>query len=136
MKMESISFCYSCGDLVFDDDHLVSKVLGQRVLLTCESPVERAYYNDKGRTLKLPDICIHCAEGGSTEFLFGQAELEERGKTGGRQCYPICTLCLNAGKTVATYPKKKTNYTKKRKEDAPKKAAVEAAKKSKAKKQS
>ena len=62
--------------------------------------------------------------------------MEERGKTGGRQCYPICTLCLNAGKTVEIYPKKKKNYTKKRKEDAPKKAAVEAAKKSKAKKQS
>ena len=70
------------------------------------------------------------------EFMFGQAELEERGKTGRRQCYPICNLCLNAGKTVAKYPNKKTNYTKKRKEDASKKAAVEAAKKSKAKKQS
>ena len=70
------------------------------------------------------------------EFLFGLAELEERGKTGQRQCYPIFTLCLNAGKIVATYPKKKTNYTKKRKEDASKKAAVEAAKKSKAKKHS
>ena len=124
------------GDLVFDDHHLVSKVLGQRVSLTCESPVEKAYYNDKGRALKLPDICIHCAEGGSTDFLFGQTELEERGKTGGRQCYPICTLCLNAGKTVATYPKKKTNYTKNRKEGASKKAAVEVANKSKAKKKS
>ena len=89
LKMESISFRYSCGDFVFDDDHLVSKVLGQRVLLPCESPVEKACYNGKGQALKLPDICIHCAEGGSTKFLFGQAELEERGKTGGRQCYPI-----------------------------------------------
>ena len=43
LKMESIYFPYSCGDLVFDDDHLVSKVLGQRVSLTCESPVEKAY---------------------------------------------------------------------------------------------
>ena len=134
--MESISFRYSCGDLVFDDDHLVSKVLGKRVSLTCESPVEKAYYNDKGWALKLPDICIHCDQGGSTEFLFGQTELEEPGKTGGRQCYPSCTLCLNAGKTVATYLKKKTNDTKKRKEYASKKAAVEAAKKSKAKNQS
>ena len=86
LKMESISFSYSCGDFFFDDDHLVSKVLGQRVSLTCESPVEKAYYTDKGRALKLPDICIHCAKGGSTDFLFGQEELEEHGKIGGRQC--------------------------------------------------
>ena len=39
LKKESIYFRYSCDDLVFDDDHLVSKVLGQRVPLTCESPV-------------------------------------------------------------------------------------------------
>ena len=111
-------------------------MLGQCVSLTCESPVEKAYYNYKGQALKLPDICIHCAEGGSTDFLFGQVDLEERGKTGGRQCYPICTLFLNAGNIVVTYPKKKKNCTKKRKEDASKKAAVEAAKKSMAKKQS
>lgn len=59
LKMESISFRCSCSNLVFDDDYPVSKVLGQRVLLTCESPVEKAYYNHQGWSLKLPDSCIH-----------------------------------------------------------------------------
>ena len=77
---------------------------------------------------ELPDICIHCGEGGSSEFLYRQAELENQGKTGGRQCYPICKLCLGAGKKLAFYPKKKTNMTKKRKEDAMNKAAAKAAK--------
>ena len=46
-KMESISFRYSCGDLVFDDNHLVSTVLGQRQAITYESTIEKAYYNSK-----------------------------------------------------------------------------------------
>ena len=36
-KMEAIDFRYSCGDLVFEDDHPVSKVLAQCQVLSCES---------------------------------------------------------------------------------------------------
>lgn len=61
-KLEAIDFRYSCGDLVFDDDHPVSKVIGQRQNLTCESAVEKAYFNHKERALKLQDVCIHCGE--------------------------------------------------------------------------
>ena len=128
--MKEIDFRYSCGDLIFEDDHPVSEVLGQRQNLNFESQIEKSYYNCSERGLKLPDICIHCGEGGSSEFLYRQAELENQGKTGGRQCYPICKLCLGAGKKLAFYPKKKTNMTKKRKEDAMNKAAAKAAKKS------
>ena len=78
--------------------------------------------------MKLPDICIHCGEGGSSEFLYRQAELEKQGKTGGRQCYPICKLCLRAGKKFVFYLKKKTNVREKRKEDVMNKAATKAAK--------
>ena len=60
--------------------------------------------------------------------------MEELGKTGGKVCYLICTLRLEGGKTVATYPKKKTNQTKKRKENTAKKATAQAVKKSKANK--
>jgi len=63
--------------------------------------------------LKLVDICIHCGDEGSSEYLFGQTELEEQNKTDGKQCYPICKLCLDEGKKVVAYPKKKTNQTQK-----------------------
>ena len=83
--------------------------------------------------MKLVDICIHCGDEGSSEYLFGQTELEEQNKTDGKQCYPICKLCcLDEGKKVVAYPKKKTNQTQKRKEATANKAtAAAAAKKSK-----
>ena len=81
--------------------------------------------------MKLLEICIHCGEGGNSDFLLGQAELEAKGKTEGKQCYPICTMCLGKGKDIPKYPKKKTNQTKKRKEEVANKAALKAAKKSK-----
>ena len=39
-------------------------------------------------------------------------------------------MCLDAGKKVITYPKTKTNFTNKRKEDAADKSAGQTAKKS------
>ena len=82
--------------------------------------------------MKLPDICIHCGEGGSNDFFVGQAELEAKSKTEGNRCYPICTLCLGKGKPVMIYiSKKKTDQTKKRKKKVANKAALKAAKKSK-----
>ena len=97
-KLESIDHRYSCGDLLFDDDHPVANIIAQRQQLTCESQIEKAYYNHAERALKLVDICIHCGDEGSSEYLFGQPELEKKNKTGGKQCYPICKLCLDEGK--------------------------------------
>ena len=125
-NLEIISFRYSCGDLVFEDRHPVSNVIGQRQSLTCESQIEKSYYNLDERSLKLPDICIYCGESGSNEFLLRQEELEERNKTGGRKCYPICILCLEAGNKVVMYPKKKTNQSRKRKETAANKTVEQA----------
>ena len=71
--------------------------------------------------MKLSPICIHCGEGGTKEFLFGQEELEACNKTGGRWCYPICIVCTDAGKKVVFYSKKKTVQSQKRKEDRAKK---------------
>ena len=84
----------------------MSEVLAQRQALNCESRIENAYYNLEERALKLLDICIHCGEGGSNDFLFGQAELEAKGETEGKRCYPICTLRLGKGKPVMKYQKK------------------------------
>ena len=114
-------------------------MIAQRQALTCESDIEKEYYNCAGRGLDCVDICIHCGEKGGCgcDFLLGQKQLEERNKTAGRQCYPICVHCLDNGKKIVTYSKAKTNQSQKRKEVASAKVAQHAAasvKKAKAKK--
>ncbi len=99
-KLESVSGCYSCGDLLFDDGHPLSRVIVQKQNLTCETPIERGYYDNKERSLKLKPICICCGEKGSKEFLLGQEELEKRCLTGGYKCFPLCVGCIEAGKDV------------------------------------
>eukprot|EP00956_Cyclotella_meneghiniana_P027770 scaffold63103_cov53-Cyclotella_meneghiniana.AAC.1 len=133
--MESIDYRYSCGDSIFPDEHPTSKIIGQRINLTCESPIEKSYYNVTGRErFSVDPICIHCGEKGGSEFLFQQAELESMNKTGGKNCYPICKLCLNAGKKIEAYKSKRVNVTKKRTEDrANTNTAAEASKRRKKK---
>ena len=110
--------------MIFPDDNPTAKIIAQRINLTCESMIEKSYYNVEGRDLKTVPICIHCGEKGGSDFLFQQTELENKNKTGGKKCYPICELCLNEGKKVVTYGERnKTNQTQKRKEDRANKAA-------------
>ena len=90
--------------------------------MTFNSKIETAYYNVDGRGFKTPDICIHCAAEGSTDFLFRQDQLEEQGKTKGKKCYPVCKICLEAGEQVATYKKAKTKQSQKRIEDSVRKS--------------
>lgn len=72
----------------------------QQQALTCESRIEKGYFNHKDRKLKLPDICIHCGEEGAEDSLLSQPQLIERKLTGGKICFPICADCLKCGKTV------------------------------------
>ena len=77
-KLESVSGRYSCGDLLFEDSDPLSKVLVQKLNLTCESQIEKGYYNNASdtRSLNLKDICIHCGELDMNEtgmhFSFGR----------------------------------------------------------------
>ena len=109
-KLESVSERYSCGDLLFDDSDPLSKVLVQKMNLTCESDIENGYYNDDTRALRLQDICVHCGEmedkGSAGSFLLGQTQLEERCLTGGYKCRPICIDCLEMKRKVIPFGKK------------------------------
>lgn len=51
-KLESVSGRFSCGDLLFPNNHHLSKVIVQKQNLTCESAIEKGYYNNEGRALK------------------------------------------------------------------------------------
>ena len=99
-KMESVADRYSCGDLLFDDSHHLSKKLVQKQALTCESQIEKSYYNSTSRGLKLKDLCIHCGEMGGEGFLLDTDQLKERCLSKGYNCYPICVSCLDDGKKV------------------------------------
>jgi len=87
-KLEAMSERYSCGDLLFDDSH------------------RDGYYNNEGRRLKLREICIHCGEGGSSDFLLSLPQLQEHCMTDGYNSFPICTACLAIGKKVVKGGKK------------------------------
>jgi hypothetical protein len=111
-KLELVSGRYSCGDLLFDDSDPLSEVLVQKLNLTCESQIEKGYYNNAERSLKLQDICIHCGEmeesGSTGTFLLGQKQLEERCLTGGYKCLPICVDCIEMKRKVVTMGGKKS----------------------------
>jgi len=114
-KLESVSEQYSCGDLLFDDTHHLSKVLVQKQNITCESPIEKGYYNNEGSRLKLREICIHCGEGGSSDFLLSLPQLQECCMTDGYNSFPICTACLAIGKKVVKEGKKENMQARKEK---------------------
>ena len=107
-KIESVSGYYSCGDLLFDDDHPLSKVIVQKQSLTCESQIEKGYYANANRSLKVKMICIHCGVLGNDdkEFLYCMPQLLEKNMTEGYDCYPICVDCIASGKKVVKGSKK------------------------------
>ena len=115
-KLESVSCRFSCGDLLFDDSHPLSKVLVQKQALTCETRIENGYFNHKDRKLKLTDICVYCGEGGSEDVLLCQPQLRQRKLTGGKQCYPICTACFKRGKKVVKSGRKDATNARSEKE--------------------
>lgn len=57
-KLELVSFRYSCRDLIFEDTHPLSKIHIHGEDMSCESRIEKSYYNIKERALKLREICI------------------------------------------------------------------------------
>ena len=106
----------SCGPLLFDDGHHLSKILVQTQNLICESQIERGYYNNKERKLKLRDMCVHCGEMGSKEFLLSLPELQARSLTDGYACHSICIKCMQSGKKVLKVKNATHNKIQSRKE--------------------
>ena len=62
-KYEYVSERFTCGDLLFPDNHPFSRLLAQRTNINCESQIEKAYFNVPVRGFKTQDVCIHCREG-------------------------------------------------------------------------
>ena len=89
-----------CGNLLFDDDHYLSKVLVQKQSLTCKSKNKKSYYNSSERRLKAKDICVHCREMGTESFLLCLHQVREHNMTNEYKYLPICTACIESDKKV------------------------------------
>ena len=48
-KLGSVYKWFSCGYLIFDDDHHLSKIIVQKKNLMCESWIEKGYYTTTRR---------------------------------------------------------------------------------------
>lgn len=104
-RIEMTSFV--CGKLLFDDNETVGVKIAQRQDLSCDSPIEKAYYNPrKGRsTFVTPDLCIHC---GKSHSLLRIEDLRNKGHvTDDLDRYPICVPCLDLGRQPIKVPKLK-----------------------------
>ena len=84
-KLEMVTERFCCGNLLFDDSHLLSKVLLRKQNITCLTQIKKGYYNTPMRRLLLKDICVHCGALGASDYLFGAKELREKSLTGGVQ---------------------------------------------------
>ena len=79
------------------------QIVIQKQSLTCESKIEVGYYNPKApkeRLLKTDNICVHCSCTGSTDFLFGLEQLQEKNMIDGWPMLPICDACMKAEKKL------------------------------------
>ena len=88
----------------------MSKILVQKLNLTCESQIEKAYFNNEKdkRTLVTDPVCVHCGEMDSTDgtFLLCQDQLSDLCLTNGYRCLPICVDCHKNKKKIITVGKK------------------------------
>ena len=89
-RFESISERYTCGNILFDDSHPLSKVAIHKQSVIYVSPIENGYFVNKQRNLKLKPICYHCGENGSTDHLWGLDKSFAKNTENGYQCFPLC----------------------------------------------
>lgn len=84
---------YVCGSPIFPESHPLFESIRIRTSVTCESPIERAYYSNK--SLKLPPLCVHCGE----KECSIPDELQQQFK----QVLPICSGCSEKKLKPITY---------------------------------
>ena len=100
---------FICGNPLFSEDSkqnpLKTKV-GHRINMSCDDGVEMEYYNpyqNKRYHFITIDICAHCTE---SKSLLHAKDLEEKNKTNGYKCLPICQNCLDTGLLPVKYGRK------------------------------
>ena len=114
-NLDSVSSRCSCGDILFDDYHHLSKTILQKKSLTCATPIEKGYFNDKEIELNLKDVCYHCGELELTMFLLGRDKFRQKSITDGWNCYPIFQCCISNGKKPGHSGKQNKMLAKKEK---------------------
>ncbi|EXX63157.1 hypothetical protein RirG_154940 [Rhizophagus irregularis DAOM 197198w] len=95
------SYSYSCGALIFLDDHYLKETVFVRTRISCNSPIEILYYSSHKSGNYL--ICYYCGE--SEDLVTTPQSLKEHFK----QIYPLCEGCQGNGKEFYTKGEIKTN---------------------------
>ncbi len=75
----------------------MTKVVVQKQAIDCDLQIEKGYYENKERALKLKSCCIHCCQFGTKIFVLGLRELRECYLKDGYNCYPISVEDIRNG---------------------------------------
>ena len=112
---------FVCGTILFqEEEEPLGNIIAQKLALSCDTDLERAYYNPKtGRkNFETPPACIRC---GSRSNLQSHSDLHQAELTDGKECYPICHTCVVAGKMPVALPGAKKRHSQARVENNAKK---------------
>ncbi|UZO01002.1 uncharacterized protein OCT59_012111 [Rhizophagus irregularis] len=97
---------YTCDSLLVSEDHILYNKLFVREKITCELPIELAYYSSISHRQGLKQLCYWCGVDGS--FADPQENLVAKYKF----IFPYCIWCLKNGKNYFCQVEIKTNKKK------------------------
>ena len=66
----------SCSGILFDNNYHLNEILVKKQGLSYNTPDEEGHYNHKDRAPKVNDVCCHCGEMGTNDFLWGLSKLQ------------------------------------------------------------
>ena len=98
---------YSCGSPLIPEDHALYNVLFVREKITCESPIELAYYSSRKN---FTSICYWCG------YDQGLVDIPTYMTSKYKFVFPLCNICQAADKNFFGRIEIKTN-SRKRKRD-------------------
>ena len=98
------TYTYTCGSLIFPDDHNLAQEIFIRVQISCDSPIELLYYSLK-KVGNIP-ICYWCDI--NSDFEIVPQNLQEKFKL----IYLLCNTCNENGKSFYKQLEKKVNRKK------------------------
>ncbi|PKB97840.1 hypothetical protein RhiirA5_432411, partial [Rhizophagus irregularis] len=97
---------YTCDSLLVSEDHILYNKLFVREKITCELPIELAYYSSISHRQGLKQLCYWCGVDGS--FADPQENLVAKYKF----IFSYCIWCLKNGKNYFCQVEIKTNKKK------------------------
>ena len=99
---------YSCGSTLVPEDHALYNILFAREKITCESPIELAYYSSRKNYFP---VCYWCG------YEQGLVDIPTHVSSKYKFVFPLCSICQAAGKEFFRRVEIKTNTRKRKRID-------------------